>query len=100
MGAPMFYLKEIFLHRREGKIVLLVSIFYLAAYGLLKAFPTINPLSEFYTWMCGFMPIPMLIFYLQMGGFKRRFESSLLNTVILAIVSFTPVFMKLSVLFK
>lgn len=96
----MHYFKEIFLGRREGKIVLLVSFFYLIVFGILKAFPAINPLSELYTWMCSFMPVPMLIFYLKIGGFKRSFESSLFNTVILAVVSLMPVFMKLSVLVK
>lgn len=50
--------------------------------------------------MCGFMPIAMLLFYVEMGGFKRSFESNLFNTAVLAIVSFTPVLMKLSVFIK
>ncbi len=91
----MSYLKEIFLGRREGKIVLFVSMFYLAVYGILRALPQINPISEFYTWMCGFMPIVMLIFYLKMGGFKRSFESGLFYTACLVVISFTPVLMKL-----
>ena len=96
----MSYIKEIFLGRREGKIVVFVSLFYLLTWGLLRAFPGINALSEFYIWMCGFMPIIMLIFYSSIGGFKREFDSGTFNTVLLAMVSLTPVIMKLSVLVR
>lgn len=96
----MSYVKEIFLSRREGKIVVFVSLSYLLTWGLLRAFPGINALSEFYIWMCGFMPVIMLIFYFSMGGFKRQFDSGTFNSAMLAIVSLTPVIMKLSVLVR
>ncbi|KJV06841.1 hypothetical protein VZ94_08675 [Methylocucumis oryzae] len=82
----------------KEKIVLSASLFYLILFGVLKAFPAINPLSEFFTWFCSFMPIPMLLFYLKMGGFKRNFESDWFNTVMLIVVSLWPVFMKLYML--
>lgn len=96
----MSCVKEIFLGRLEGKIVVFVSLFYLVTWGLLRAFPGINPLSDFYTWMCGFMPIIMLIFYSSIGGFKRQFDSGAFNTAMLALVSLTPLIMKLSVLVR
>lgn len=96
----MLYLKEVFLGRREGKIVLFVSAVYLVIGTLANALPTQIPLSEFYRWMCFFMPIVMLIFYLKIGGFKKHFESGAFNTIMLTVVSLTPVLMKLSVFVK
>jgi hypothetical protein len=92
----MSYLNEVFLTRREGKFVLLVSLFYLSLFCVLKALSASGQATGFYTWMCGFMPVAMLIFYFEIGGFKRRFKSSMFNMAILVLVSLLPAFMKLA----
>ena len=91
------YLKTIFLGRREGKIVLFVSLFYLLIGTLAKAFPSLNPLSKFFTWMCFYMPIVMLIFFAKLRCYRRSYESRAFNTIVLSIVSLTPALMDISV---
>ncbi|MFZ2449044.1 MAG: hypothetical protein WAW36_00795 [Methylovulum miyakonense] len=66
---------------------------YLALGLLAKLVPSAAPVQGFYGWFALFMPIPMLLFFFQVGGFKKNFRSTAFSTCIL--VALVPVFVQL-----
>ncbi len=76
---------------REGRIFFwAVSIYFMIWFavdlGGLK-----SPLPPSVVMMSGFMPFFMALFFYQVGGFKRSFQSSLFNTGILLTAALIPV---------
>jgi hypothetical protein len=85
-------------HRREGRIVVALSVVY-GALGMLSALaPSIAPVTGFYGWLCGFMPLPLLIMYLKVGGFRQDYRSSWFDTSVIVFVALVPILMKTGLL--
>ena len=81
-------------------MVVVASAIYLGVGMVAKFAPGVLAISDFYGWFCRFMPIPLLLVYFSMGGFKRNYRSDGINLGLLAVTALVPILMKLkSVLF-
>ncbi len=86
---------------REGRIFFwAVSIYFMiwfaAEFGGLK-----TPLPHSVVFMSGYMPFAMALFFYQLGGFRRDFQSGWFNTGLLLTASLIPVLVWLhGLLFK
>jgi len=75
---------------REGRIVFwAVSIYFMIwfaiDFGKLR-----SPLPSFVTLMSGYMPFVLLLFFYQLGGFRRDFKTGWFNTAVLLGVALMP----------
>lgn len=87
----MAFIKERILSRREGQIFFWGSITYILLYVLsITIVPKETPF-KFILWMGAFMPIALAIFYFKIGGFKKEFESSTMDTIYIVGVLLVPV---------
>jgi len=80
---------------RDGLLTLAACVVFLALGLLAKFAPSAAPVQGFYGWFALFMPIPMLLFFFQVGGFKKDFKSTVFSTCILVMVALIPVLVKL-----
>lgn len=84
---------------RDGLLVLAACAVYLPLGLLAKFAPSAAPVQGFYGWLALFMPIPMLLFFFRVGGFKKDFRSTAFSTCILIVVALVPVIVKLQQIF-
>ncbi len=88
------------LKTREGLIAVIGS----TVYGLMGLFaqyaPTVASVSGFYGWFALFMPIPLFLFFVKVGGFRKNFESNWFDTGIMIGVALIPVILKIESLIK
>jgi hypothetical protein len=81
-------------------LVVVASAIYLGVGLIAKFAPGVLVMSDYYGWLCRFMPIPLLLVYFSMGGFKRNYKSDGINLGILAVTALAPILVQLkSVLF-
>lgn len=85
--------------RREGWIVVIASAVYLAIGVIAMIAPSVVRISEFYAWFCRFMPIPLLLVYAKMGGFRKNYESDAINTILIVVTALVPILVSLKTVF-
>lgn len=83
------------LGRREGLLVVIASVGYLVVGVTAMLVPSVVPLTDFYAWFCRFMPIPLLLVYLKMGGFKKNYEASGFNFGLIVFTALIPILLRL-----
>lgn len=85
------YLSKALLRTREGLILVLASLIYLAVGISAKFSPSIASILGFVGFMAFFMPIFLLLFFLKIGGYRRDFLSTWFNTVAMLVVALIPI---------
>jgi hypothetical protein len=86
---------------REGLILVIATVIYLAIGVSAKLSPPVASFFGFVGLMAIYMPVFLLLFFLKIGGYKRDFLSDWFNTAVMLGVALIPViFAAKSALFR
>jgi uncharacterized membrane protein YcgQ (UPF0703/DUF1980 family) len=86
------YLSKCLLQTREGLILIIFAFIYLVIGLSAKLSPYIGSAFGFFGLIARFMPVALLLFFIRIGGFRREFQTTIFNTLVMLIVAFIPVF--------
>ncbi len=83
-------LKALF-RTREGLILVIATVIYLAIGISAKLSPFVASIFGFVGFMAFFMPVFLLLFFLKIGGYRKNFLSDWFNTAVMLGVALIPV---------
>lgn len=85
------HLSNTLFRTHEGIILVFSSIVYLAIGFSAKLSQSVASIFGFVGFMAFFMPIVLLVFFIKIGGYKKNYISTWLNTAIMLTVALIPV---------
>ena len=84
------HLSKTLFNTREGLILVIGGIVYLAIGISAKLSPQVASIFGFVGLMAMYMPVILLLFFFKIGGYRRGFLSTWFNTCLMLIVALIP----------
>lgn len=85
------HLSKALFRTREGLILVIATVVYLAIGISAKFSPSVASIFGFVGFMAFFMPVFLLLFFLKIGGYRKDFLSDWFNTAVMLGVALIPV---------
>lgn len=85
------HLSKVLFRTREGLILVIATVIYLAIGVTAKLSASAASLFGFVGLMAIYMPVFLLLIFIKIGGYKRDFLSDWFNTAAMLVVALIPI---------
>lgn len=84
------HLSRTLFRTREGLILVIATVIYLAIGVSAKLSPSVASFFGFVGLLAIYMPIILVLIFVRIGGYKRDFLSDWFNTAVMLVVAIIP----------